>query len=111
VKVGATCVAALGLKKEIPHLGRLAKLKIRNKKYTDQWASVLTMSFHPSKYLAVSYYFMDKCMKKLMKWYEKRAEYFACFFGKDQCFQKNGLWLINVILNSAKVWDCEIMVT
>jgi len=24
------------------------------------------------------------------------------FFGKDQCFQKNGLWLINVILNSAE---------
>jgi len=35
VGVGATCAAALGLKKEIPHLGRLAKLRIRNEKYTD----------------------------------------------------------------------------
>jgi len=49
------------------------------------------ISCHPLKYLAVSYCFIDKCVKKLMKWYEKTAEYLA-FLGKRPMFPEK--WLM-----------------
>jgi len=45
--------------------GQVGKAQMRNEKYTDRWSNALTMSCHPLKYLAVSYCFIDKCMKKV----------------------------------------------